>query len=87
MNCVDLVSNIRSQAVLGEIVFVFKKKITHKNTKVIYHTLVMIEALVKNCGRHMHIAINNESFLKEMGKVAKKFVGKIGIESKEVADQ
>lgn len=87
MNCVDLVINSRNQNVLAEMVFIFRKKINNKNPKVVFHTLVLIEALVKNCGAPMHQAVNAESFMKEMGKCARKYVGKVGADSKEVADQ
>ena len=87
MNCVDLMLTNRSQNVINEVFFLFRKKFGHRSPKVVYHTLVLIEAIVKNCGASIHAAVNNDAFMREMGKLAKKYVGKVGVESKEVADQ
>ena len=45
-----------------------------------------METLVKNCGTRLHAAINDEAFMKDMGKVAKKYTKLDGQENREVAE-
>lgn len=42
---------------------------------------------MKNCGPRVHAAVNDPSFLKEIGKVAKKYNSKSGSENIDVANQ
>ena len=85
LSCVDLVNNILSQAVINEIFFLLRKKFNSNTAKVVFLDLTLIEALVKNCGPRVHTAINQESFIKELSKLAKKYVNKSGPDNAEVS--
>ena len=49
-------------------------------------TLSLIEALVKNGGRKLHAAVNDEKFMQEMGNVARRYTQRPGKENNEVAE-
>lgn len=85
MTFIDLV-NGSSQAVTNETVALMKRKISTSNATVVLLALHLIEAMVKNCGDRMHRAINDESFLKELGKVPKRFIEKTDSTCAEVAE-
>jgi hypothetical protein len=49
-------------------------------------TLNLVEALVKNGGRKLHQAVNDATFMQEMGNVARRYVNKPGKESNDLAE-
>lgn len=53
-----------------------------------FYSLTLVECLVKNCGTRLHAAVNNDVFMKEMMKVARKYnaPGMHGPENAEVAE-
>ena len=71
-----------------EVFAVLKKKLNSKKPKTVFLALSLIEALVKNCGESVFIEINDESFMKEMAKVVRKYnpLGKTGGENRDVAE-
>ena len=81
---VDAVNSCSNQITINEIVFVIRKKFSSSQPKVVFLSLTLIEALVKNCGHRIYTAVNQDSFLKELGKVTRKFNNKTGAESAEV---
>lgn len=82
---VDGVNACSSQSTINEIVFLIRKKFSASQPKTVYLALTLIEALVKNCGHRIYTAVNQDSFMKELGKVARKYHGKTGAENVEVA--
>lgn len=64
-----------------------RKKLGLKQpSNVVFLSLTLLEALVKNCGIRLHAAVNDGEFMNHMVKVARKFNAPGGCESREVAD-
>ncbi len=84
---VDLVNASRNQIVIGEIVFYIRTKMgSFKTAKTVQLALHLIECLAKNCGIRLHSAINDESFMDDMMKVARKYTSKTGADNRAVAE-
>lgn len=81
--CSPLLNNIYRRA---EIIFLLRRKLSSSKARTVYLTLSLVEALVKNGGNSVHAAVGNESFMKEMAKVAKKYNGRSGTENMEVSE-
>lgn len=81
--CSPLLNNISRRA---EIIFLLRRKLSSSKARTVYLTLSLVEALVKNGGNNVHAAVGNESFMKEMAKVAKKYNGRSGTENMEVSE-
>lgn len=81
--CSPLLNNICRRA---EIIFLLRRKLSSSKARTVYLTLSLVEALVKNGGNSVHAAVGNESFMKEMAKVAKKYNGRSGTENMEVSE-
>lgn len=70
---------------MAEIVFLMRRKLSSKNTKVLFLTLSLAETLVKNGGMRVHAAFGTDGFMKDIAKIARKFNAKTGAENREVA--
>eukprot|EP01039_Chlorochromonas_danica_P001621 gene1626-1770_t len=86
MRCVDLISSARCREVFSEVVFLLRRKLRANQPKVVVLTLRLMEALVNNCGSAWHEAMNDEKLMYELGGVARKYVAKLGGDSREVTD-
>lgn len=76
IHCCDMISASPSQAVLNESIAIVKKKINSSSKVVVILSLHLVEAVVKNCGARAHLAVNDESFMKDLGKICRKFRNK-----------
>lgn len=88
MTCCDLVKNIIDPVVLNEVFMALKRKLTSKKPMTVFLALNLIETLVKNCGTIVYPAINEESFMKELAKVVKRYqpLMRNGGEERDVAE-
>lgn len=66
--------------------FLIRRKLGSKSLRVIILTLHILESLVHNCGPRLYSALNDEAFMRDMGKLARKYAGKHGSEYKELTD-
>jgi len=87
MRCVDVVNGIRNPQVLEEIVYCLRQKMgARQSTRTVFMAVSLTEMLVKNCGMRLHAAIGQASFMADLVKVAKKYVGKTGEYCRDVAE-
>lgn len=88
MTCCDIVRNISDPAILNEIFMALKRKLTSKKPMTVFLALNLAETLVKNLGNQVYPFINEESFMKELAKVVKKYQPLIrnGGEERDVAE-
>ena len=87
MRCVDAVNNIRNPQVIEEVVYCLRQKMgARQSTRTVFMAVSLIEMLVKNCGMRLHAAIGQASFMDDLVKVAKKYVGKTGEYCRDVAE-
>ncbi|KAI4331652.1 hypothetical protein MLD38_029817 [Melastoma candidum] len=70
MNICDYANSYHGQA--RDILQAVKKRLQHKNPKVQFLTLTLLETMVKNCGDHVHHQIAERNILGEMVKIVKK---------------
>lgn len=70
----------------AEVIILLRRKLSSSRPKTVSLTISLVEALVKNGSMSVHSAVANESFMKEMAKVARKYNGKIGSDNIEVAE-
>ena len=89
----DLINATLNERILNEVTFLLRRKLGSIATPLnpvsptqVMLTLSLIEALVKNGGRKLHAAINDEKFMKEMANVARRYTQKAGKENNEVAE-
>ena len=82
MRYLSFTSNFRR----AEVMILFRRKLSSSRPKTVSLTISLVEALVKNGTMSVHSAVANESFMKEMAKVARKYNGKIGSDNIEVAE-
>ena len=82
-----------NERVLYEVTFLLRRKLGSIATPLnpvsptqVMLTLSLIEALVKNGGRKLHAAVNDEKFMQEMGNVARRYTQRPGKENNEVAE-
>lgn len=66
--------------------FLIRKKLASRQPKVAFLAVALVETLVKNCGTRLHAAVNDEGFMKELAKTARKYLSKTGAENREVAE-
>lgn len=84
---VDLINTSRNQIIIGEIVYFIRTKMgSFKTARTVQLALHLIECLAKNCGIRLHTAINDESFMDDMMKVARKYTSKTGADNRAVAE-
>ena len=84
---VDLVNACRNQIVLPELVYYIRTKMgSFKTAKTVQLALHLIECLVKNCGIRLHTAVNDEAFMDDLMKVARKYTSKTGADNRAVAE-
>ncbi|KAF0910408.1 hypothetical protein E2562_002873 [Oryza meyeriana var. granulata] len=55
-----------------EVIKALKKRLQHKNSKVQFFALTLLETLMKNCGDHVHSQVVERDILQEMIKIVKK---------------
>uniref|UniRef100_A0A0D9ZXN0 VHS domain-containing protein n=1 Tax=Oryza glumipatula TaxID=40148 RepID=A0A0D9ZXN0_9ORYZ len=66
----DAVNSDHGQA--KEVIKALKKRLQHKNSKVQFFALTLLETLMKNCGDHVHSQVVERDILQEMIKIVKK---------------
>lgn len=67
-------------------IFLIRRKFGSSNAKGVFLAITLAEAVVKNGGPRVHAAVGNDSFMKDLAKVARKYSGKRGVDSIEVAE-
>lgn len=89
----DQVNGCLDSDIITELIFLLRRKLgsvatilNPVSTKQVQLTLNLVEALVKNCGTRLHRAVNDETFMNEMKRVAKRFANKSGSENVQVAE-
>ena len=89
----DLINATLNERILNEVTFLLRRRLGSIATPLnpvsptqVMLTLSLIEALVKNGGRKLHAAINDEKFMHEMANVARRYTKKAGKENNEVAE-
>ncbi|XP_006654272.2 TOM1-like protein 6 [Oryza brachyantha] len=55
-----------------EVIKALKKRLQHKNSKVQFFALTLLETIMKNCGDHVHSQVAERDILQEMIKIVKK---------------
>jgi len=93
LQCCDQVNGCLDTDIIAELVFLLRRKLGSVATilnpvsaKQVQLTLNLAEALVKNCGTRLHRAVNDETFMAEMKRVAKRYASKSGSENVRVAE-
>eukprot|EP00619_Florenciella_sp_RCC1007_P017934 CAMPEP_0205943426 /NCGR_PEP_ID=MMETSP1325-20131115/60448_1 /ASSEMBLY_ACC=CAM_ASM_000708 /TAXON_ID=236786 /ORGANISM="Florenciella sp., Strain RCC1007" /LENGTH=216 /DNA_ID=CAMNT_0053314235 /DNA_START=17 /DNA_END=663 /DNA_ORIENTATION=- len=87
MQMVDEVNSTDNSDVLSEAVRLVRKRIQHKNPRVVMTSLTLTETLVKNCHTAFHKQVATKKFMDSMGAVARNFGSKSGRDDLEVADK
>ncbi|KAG8067698.1 hypothetical protein GUJ93_ZPchr0005g14526 [Zizania palustris] len=70
MDICDAVNSDHGQA--KEVIKALKKRLQHKNSKVQFFALTLLETLMKNCGDYVHLQVVERDILQEMIKIVKK---------------
>ena len=86
IRCSDLVNQQLSSEIIGQVVFLLRRKLQSRQPKQAYLTIALVESLVKNCGTRLHAGINNEAFMQEMCRVARRYVRLDGPDNLEVCE-
>ena len=93
LSCCDQVNGCLDDTIISELVFLLRRKLGSVATilnpissKQVHLTLTLVEALVKNCGTRLHKAVNDETFMTEMKRVARRFANKSGQQNVQVAE-
>ncbi|OEL23473.1 hypothetical protein BAE44_0015510 [Dichanthelium oligosanthes] len=55
-----------------DVVKAVKKRLQHKDPKVQFFTLTLLETMMKNCGEHVHFEVVDQHVLQEMVKIIQK---------------
>ncbi|CAM9442757.1 unnamed protein product [Chrysoparadoxa australica] len=72
MSLVDAINQNQSRVVLSEAARVIRKKLQHRDLRVVGLALILTETLVKNCGIALHREIASPKFQDQIVKVARK---------------
>lgn len=93
LQCCDMVNGCLDDDVINELVFLLRRKlgsiatiINPVSIKQVQLTLSLTEALVKNCGTRLHRGVNDETFMTEMKRVARRYANRAGAENVKVAE-
>lgn len=86
MNICDAVNNTTEAIVISEFIFYLRRKFGSKIPKVISLSLLLIDQLIKNCSHKVYFAINQDNFVKDFGKLIRKYNAKSGSSNAEVAN-
>ena len=88
----DLIENVktegyaRSVPVLSEVVHYLRSLLLSADTELVYHTLVLLDHIVKNSGFILHVMIGRRKFMKTMSHVARKHTAEIYYANKRVGN-
>eukprot|EP01032_Pedospumella_encystans_P013188 gene13188-15199_t len=88
----DLIENVktegyaRSVPVLSEVVHYLRSLLLSADTELVYHTLVLLDHIVKNSGFILHVMIGRWKFMKTMSHVARKHTAEIYYANKRVGN-
>lgn len=75
-----------SMYILKEIVELIRIRLLSNNSKKVYLTITLADALVKNCGTKIHVLIGDELFMKTLSKISRVWLKGFGSKSKMVGD-
>ncbi|URD93203.1 VHS and GAT domain containing protein [Musa troglodytarum] len=70
MDICDSVNSDHGQA--KDVVKAVKKRLQHKNPKVQFLALTLLETMIKNCGNYVHFQVVEREILQEMVKIVRK---------------
>ncbi len=79
----DLIENVKTEGyaksvpVLSEVVHYLRSLLLSADTELVYHTLVLLDHIVKNSGFILHVMIGRRKFMKTMSYVARKHTAEI----------
>eukprot|EP01032_Pedospumella_encystans_P013330 gene13330-15354_t len=76
----------RSVPVLSEVVHYLRSLLLSADTELVYHTLVLLDHIVKNSGFILHVMIGRRKFMKTMSHVARKHTAEIYYANKRVGN-
>ena len=88
----DLIENVktegyaRSVPVLSEVVHYLRSLLLSADIELVYHTLVLLDHIVKNSGFILHVMIGRRKFMKTMSHVARKHTAEIYYANKRVGN-
>ncbi|KAF6174065.1 hypothetical protein GIB67_020247 [Kingdonia uniflora] len=66
----DFINSNQWQA--KDVVKAVKKRLLHKNPKVQFFSLTLLETMIKNCGEYVHFQVAERNILQEMIKIVRK---------------
>lgn len=70
MEICDVINTDPGQA--KDVIKAVKKRIGHKNPRVQFHALILLETMIKNCGEIVHYQVAERNILQEMVKIVRK---------------
>lgn len=74
IECVKEFGYKRAVPVLNEVVHYLRSCLLSTNTDIVFHTLVLLDCIVKNSGFILHIMIGRRKFMKTMSLVARRSI-------------
>ena len=89
MSCSDLVNALssRQMAVLKEFVYLIRRRLSSaREPMLLILILSLVDLLIKNCSTPWYSAINEDEFMNELGKVARKYSPLTGTDNAAVTE-
>lgn len=80
LEILDLIESVKefgykkAVPVLNEVVYFLRSALLSRNTDVVFHTLVLLDCIVKNSGYILHVMIGRRKFMKTMSLVARRSI-------------
>lgn len=73
-----------SLPVLGEVVNYLRTLLLHSDTEIVFHTVILLDCIVKNSGYLMHVLIGRRKFMKTLSLIARRHLSETSESHKRV---